>query len=88
MSSWLRHNLDPQFSPATVFLASSGTMRGDQSVEFSTCNISYRQATLHHVFSRTPHLQGSALFLSLDRHASTAASTNPHHQSDGLVFVQ
>ena len=88
MSSWLQHNLDLPFSPTTVFLASSEIVRGNQPVEFSTCNTSYRQATLLHVFSRTPHLPCSVLFLSLDRHASTAASTNAHHQSDGLVFVQ
>jgi hypothetical protein len=94
MFSWPRLNPDPHCALSVVFPAAfSETTRADQPVE--SCggdavhrDIVHRQVTQHHVFVRAPRWRSAALFLSLDRYGSTAASTKFHHQSDGLVFVQ
>lgn len=87
MSLWLRLNPDPHIVRSDVSLALSETTRGGQLVESCSSHVSFYQATQLYVFSRPSSLRSSALFMSLDRHASTAASTINHHQSDGMIFV-
>ena len=88
MFSWLRLNPDPHHASSITFSATGGITRGGRSVESRPCCDSLRLVFHRCVLSRTPCLRGSAFFMSLDRHISTAASTKFHHQSDGLVFVQ
>ena len=88
MSLWLRLNPDPHIVQSHVSLALSKTTRGDQLVESASRHDQVPQTNQLRVFSRPSSLRSSAYFMSLDRHASTAASTKIHHQSDGMVFVQ